>query len=197
MLSTTPKQPTRLRLALRSVNITCVCGLRDTGEGIAPQDQRRIFDRFVRVVQHGRLEGHGLGLSIVQAIVQAHGDDTKPFQFEELLARVRVQLRNRSVPRTKQETRLQSGSITLDLLSRQAWVGDRPVELSAHKFLLVEVLMRHSRQVMTREQLLDRIWGYDYGAETNVVNVYVGHLRRKLGENAIETVRGVGYRLRV
>lgn len=122
---------------------------------------------------------------------------TKPFQFEELLARVRVQLRNRSVPRTKEETRLHRGSITLDLLTRQVWVGNRLVALSAREFLLVEVLMRHPMQVMTREQLLDRIWGYDYGTETNVVNVYIGHLRRKLGEKYIETVRGVGYRLHV
>ncbi|MEP0959696.1 winged helix-turn-helix domain-containing protein [Microcoleus sp. FACHB-1515] len=83
------------------------------------------------------------------------------------------------------------------MLTRQVWVGDRQVELSAREFLFVEVLMRHSVQVMICEQLLDRIWGYDYGADTNVVNVYVGHLRRKLGESYIETVRGVGYRLRV
>ena len=75
-------------------------------------------------------------------------------------------------------------------------LSDRLVELSAREFLLAEVFLRHPMQVMTREQLLDRIWGYDYDPGTNIVNVYVGHLRRKLGEDRIETVRGIGYRLR-
>nr|MDJ0773427.1 winged helix-turn-helix domain-containing protein [Mastigocoleus sp. MO_167.B18] len=86
------------------------------------------------------------------------------------------------------------GRAKLDLLSRQVWVGERSVELSAREFLLLEVLMRHPKQVMTREQLLARIWGYDYDPGTNIVNVYVGYLRRKLGDNMIETVRGIGYR---
>lgn len=139
------------------------------------------------------------GLDDTVAGLEGGADDyiTKPFRFEELLARVRVQLRNRHVPRAKEETRLQAGTITLDLLTRQAWVGDRPVELSTREFLLAEVFLRHPMQVMTREQLLDRIWGYDYDPGTNIVNVYVGHLRKKLGEDAIETVRGIGYRLRI
>jgi DNA-binding response OmpR family regulator len=122
---------------------------------------------------------------------------TKPFRFEELLARIRVQIRNRQVPRTREETQLRVGNLTLDLLSRRVWVNDQFIELSAREFLLVEVMMRHPTQVMTREQLLDRIWGYDSDPGTNIVNVYIGHLRRKLGDNVIETVRGVGYRLRL
>jgi DNA-binding response OmpR family regulator len=139
------------------------------------------------------------GLDDTVAGLEGGADDyiTKPFRFEELLARIRVQLRNRQVPRTKQETTLRVGDITLDLLTRQVWVGDRSVELSAREFLLAEVFLRHPMQVLTREQLLDRIWGYDYDPGTNIVNVYVGHLRRKLGEDRIETVRGIGYRLRV
>ncbi len=139
------------------------------------------------------------GLDDTVAGLEGGADDyiTKPFRFEELLARIRVQLRNRQVPRTKQETTLRVGDITLDLLTRQVWVGDRSVELSAREFLLAEVFVRHPMQVLTREQLLDRIWGYDYDPGTNIVNVYVGHLRRKLGEDRIETVRGIGYRLRV
>ncbi|MBE9136534.1 response regulator transcription factor [Nodosilinea sp. LEGE 07088] len=120
---------------------------------------------------------------------------TKPFSFEELLARIRVQLRNR-LPRTQPEKTLQVRNIRLDLLTRQAWVSDHPVELSTREFLLAEFFLRHPMQVLTREQILDRIWGYDYDPGTNIVNVYVGHLRRKLGDNCIETVRGVGYRLR-
>jgi DNA-binding response OmpR family regulator len=130
---------------------------------------------------------------------------TKPFSFEELLARIRVQLRNRQLLRSPQETVLQVGRVTLNLLTRQAWVSDypkgetasqRPVELSAREFLLTEYFLRHPMQVLTREQILDRIWGYDYDPGTNIVNVYVGHLRKKLGEDQIETIRGMGYRFR-
>jgi DNA-binding response OmpR family regulator len=122
---------------------------------------------------------------------------TKPFRFEELLARIRVQIRNRQGPRIREETQIRAGNLTLDLLSRRVWVNDQFIELSAREFLLVEVMMRHPTQVMTREQLLDRIWGYDSDPGTNIVNVYIGHLRRKLGDDSIETVRGVGYRLRL
>lgn len=138
------------------------------------------------------------GVESTVSSLEGGADDyiTKPFRFEELLARIRVQLRNRA-PRTKQETTLQVADITLDLLTRQVWVSDRLVELSAREFLLAEVFLRHPMQVLTREQLLDRIWGYDYDPGTNIVNVYVGHLRQKLGSDRIETVRGFGYRLRV
>ncbi|MEB3358514.1 MAG: response regulator transcription factor [Synechococcales bacterium] len=137
------------------------------------------------------------GVEHTVAGLEGGADDyiTKPFSFEELLARIRVQLRNHT-PRTQPNTALQVGDITLDLLTRQVWVGDRPIELSAREFLLAEFFLRHPMQVLTREQILDRIWGYDYDPGTNIVNVYVGHLRKKLGDERIETVRGVGYRLR-
>ncbi|MBD1869959.1 response regulator transcription factor [Cyanobacteria bacterium FACHB-471] len=138
------------------------------------------------------------GVEHTVAGLEGGADDyiTKPFSFEELLARIRVQLRNQ-VPRTQPDTSLQVADITLNLLTRQAWVGDRSIELSAREFLLAEFFLRHPMQVLTREQILDRIWGYDYDPGTNIVNVYIGHLRKKLGDNCIETVRGVGYRLRV
>ncbi|MEP1080024.1 response regulator transcription factor [Leptolyngbya sp. PL-A3] len=120
---------------------------------------------------------------------------TKPFSFEELLARIRVQLRNPQ-PRTQANTTLQVGNVILDLLTHQVRVGDRLIELSAREFLLAEFFLRHPMQVLTREQILDRIWGYDYDPGTNVVNVYVGYLRKKFGDDWIETVRGIGYRLR-
>jgi DNA-binding response OmpR family regulator len=128
--------------------------------------------------------------------LESGADDyiTKPFSFDELLARIRVQLRNQ-LPRTQPETTLQVADITMNLLTRQVWVSERLIDLSAREFLLVEFFLRHPMQVLTREQILDRVWGYDYDPGTNIVNVYVGYLRKKLGENRIETVRGTGYRL--
>jgi DNA-binding response OmpR family regulator len=138
------------------------------------------------------------GIQHTVAGLDCGADDymTKPFSFEELLARIRVQLRNQ-LPRSQPETALQVANITLDLLTRQVWVGDRLIELSTREFLLTEFFLRHPMQVLSREQILDRIWGYDYNPGTNIVNVYIGHLRKKLGEDRIETVRGTGYRLRV
>lgn len=122
---------------------------------------------------------------------------TKPFRFDELLARIKVQLRDlRNVTQPSPETHLQVGNLSLNLLTRQAWVGDRGVDLSAKEFVLAEVLLRHPMQVMSKEQLLNRVWGYDYDPGSNIIEVYIRHLRRKLGSHYIETVRGMGYRLR-
>lgn len=122
---------------------------------------------------------------------------TKPFRFEELLARIKVQLRDRrQAPPSPAETRLQVGNLSLDLITRQAWVGNQPVELSAKEFVLAEVLLRHPMQVMSKEQLLNRVWGYDYDPGSNIIEVYIRHLRRKFGNHCIETIRGMGYRLR-
>ena len=82
-----------------------------------------------------------------------------------------------------------------DLRSRRASVGDRVVELTAREFALAEVFLRHAGQVLSREQLLSHVWGYDFDPGSNVVDVYVRYLRRKLGDGVIETVRGMGYRL--
>ncbi|MEM8603046.1 MAG: response regulator transcription factor [Cyanobacteria bacterium P01_H01_bin.121] len=121
---------------------------------------------------------------------------TKPFRFEELLARIRVQLRQAQEHRPLQtETQLTVGNLTLDLIAREVWVGEQRVELSAKEFMLAEVFLRHPRQVLSKEQLLSRVWGYDYDPGSNIIEVYVRHLRRKLGDRSIETVRGMGYRL--
>ena len=117
---------------------------------------------------------------------------SKPFRFEELLARIRARLRSDGTP---EPTELRAGDVVLDLRTRRARVGERDVELSAREFALAEVFFRHVGQVMSREQLLSLVWGYDRDPGTNVVDVYVGYLRRKLGESAITTLRGMGYRL--
>ncbi len=122
---------------------------------------------------------------------------TKPFRFEELLARVRVRLRSSGMAANQEQDRLQIGNVVLDLRTRKAQVGDRWIELPAREFTLAETLFRHAGQVMSREQLLDHVWGYDYDPGSNVVDVYIGYLRKKLGSHLIETVRGVGYRLQL
>ncbi len=123
---------------------------------------------------------------------------TKPFRFEELLARVRVQLRNEPTRSTKTQSDdvIQVGNIMLDLRTRKVIVDDRFIDLPTREFILAETFFRHPGQVMSREQLLDRVWGYDYAPGSNIVDVYVGYLRKKLGNDLIETVRGMGYRLR-
>ncbi len=118
----------------------------------------------------------------------------KPFRFEELLARVRLRLRPASGP--AEPAVLTVGGLALDLKTRRATVDGRTVELSSREFALLDTLMRHPDQVLSREQLLDRVWGYDFDPGSNVVDVYVRYLRRKIGSRRIETVRGMGYRLR-
>jgi two-component system, OmpR family, response regulator QseB len=121
---------------------------------------------------------------------------TKPFRFEELLARIKVRLRDRPTTATPTESMLLAvGDLTLDLRTRQVKVGEKWVELPAREFTLAEMFFRNPGQILTREQLLDRVWGYDYDPGSNVVDVYVGYLRKKLGGKVIETVRGAGYRL--
>jgi DNA-binding response OmpR family regulator len=117
---------------------------------------------------------------------------TKPFRFEELLARVRARLRTEG---TREETELHHGALSLDLRRRTASIGGRTVELSAREFTMLEVFLRHAGQVLSREQLLSHVWGYQHDPGSNVVDVYVGYLRRKLGGTVIATVRGVGYML--
>jgi two-component system, OmpR family, copper resistance phosphate regulon response regulator CusR len=116
----------------------------------------------------------------------------KPFRFEELLARVRLRL---SGARSTETTMLRCGDLSLDLRTRRARADGRTVDLSAREFALAETFLRHPGQVLSREQLLSNVWGYDFDPGSNVVDVYVRYLRRKLGATRIETVRGMGYRL--
>jgi DNA-binding response OmpR family regulator len=117
----------------------------------------------------------------------------KPFAFEELLARVRARLR--PVPADSAGV-LRAGSICLDVMTREAIADGRRVNLSAREFALLRAFVGHPGQTLSRPELLSMAWGIDFDPQTNLVDVYVGYLRRKLGEPLIETVRGAGYRLR-
>ncbi|MET9864227.1 response regulator transcription factor [Streptomyces smyrnaeus] len=118
---------------------------------------------------------------------------TKPFRFEELLARVRLRLR--TAAREPEITVLRSGELSLDLRTRRARAGSRTVDLTAREFVLLELFLRHPGQVLSREQILSHVWGYDFDPGSNIVDVYVRALRKKLGAERVETVRGMGYRL--
>ncbi|MCU1440605.1 MAG: copR 2 [Rhodoglobus sp.] len=117
----------------------------------------------------------------------------KPFKFDELLARIRLRLRQAS---PAGEGTLEHDGLSLDLLTRRATVGGQQTDLSAREFALAEEFLRHPEQVLSREQLLSRVWGLDFDPGSNVVDVYVRYLRGKLGNDRIETVRGMGYRLK-
>jgi DNA-binding response OmpR family regulator len=122
---------------------------------------------------------------------------TKPFSFDELTARIRAHLRDPGQQR--EATRLDAVGIHVDLLSREVTLGKELVHLSSREFDLLVYFMRHAGEVLSREQILSAVWGYDFDPGTNVVEVYVGYLRRKLaasgGPARIETLRSVGYRL--
>jgi DNA-binding response OmpR family regulator len=122
---------------------------------------------------------------------------TKPFSLEELLARVRAQLR---APGQQESSVLDAAGIRMDLRTRRVQHDGREVQLTAREFEVLAYLMRHPDQVLSREQILNAVWGFDFDPGTKVLEVYIGYLRRKLGTaddaDLIETVRNVGYRLR-
>lgn len=160
------------------------------------------FDGFHVLEQ---LRGSGSRLPVIMLTARVELRDTiagleggaddylgKPFRFDELLARIRLRMHREE---TTGGMELSHGDLHLDVRTREARVGTSSVELSAREFALAEELLRHAGQVLSREQLLSRVWGYDFDPGSNVVDVYVGYLRHKLGAERIETVRGVGYRL--
>jgi two-component system response regulator MprA len=132
--------------------------------------------------------------------LDAGADDyvTKPFALEELLARLRALLRRG--PGGERGETLRYADLALDVLGHTVRRGRRPIELTRTEFLLLELFLRHPRQVLTRSQIFEHVWGYDFGTSSNSLEVYVGYLRRKLesgGEpRLVHTVRGVGYVLR-
>ncbi|HZK04329.1 MAG TPA: response regulator transcription factor [Actinomycetaceae bacterium] len=153
-----------------------------------------------------RMRGSGLKTPVIILTARSSVDDTvagleggaddymaKPFRFEELLARIRLRLRTESG--STDLGVLNVGDLSLDLRARTVSVAGEPVELAAREFELLETFMRHPDQVLSREQLLSRVWGYDFDPESNVVDVYVGYLRKKIGAGRIVTVWRMGYRL--
>jgi DNA-binding response OmpR family regulator len=153
-----------------------------------------------------RLRAQGSSIPVIMLTARTSVTDTvagldagandylpKPFKFDELLARIRSRLRDVGA---KFETTLSRGGLSLDLHTRRATVGATSVDLSAREFALAEEFLRHPDQVLSREQLLSRVWGIDFDPGSNVVDVYVRYLRDKLGADRIETVRGMGYRMR-
>lgn len=155
------------------------------------------------------LRGMGSTVPVVMLTARTSVDDTvagltggaddyvpKPFRFEELVARIRLRLRDATAGDASGDPmRLSHGDLSLDLATRRASVGRRDIDLSAREFALACEFLRHPGHVLSREQLLSRVWGYDFDPGSNVVDVYVRYLRKKLGTERFETVRGMGYRL--
>lgn len=156
-----------------------------------------------------RLRGQGVNVPVIMltargsvtdrvAGLEGGADDymSKPFSFEELLARVKLRLRTESSADAGQAANtISHNGLTLDYRTRRAEIQGKQIDLSAREFALAETFLRHPGQVFSREQLLSSVWGYDFDPNSNVVDVYVRYLRKKLGAERFETVRGMGYRL--
>lgn len=192
-------------------------GVETARDGISGLELART-GRFALVILDLLLPGLG-GLSVLGGIIESNPDQRvlvlsalgdveskvrcfelgasdylpKPFALAELLARVRVRIRYPAAQPLDRFMRV--GGVELDLVRRVADVGRGPVSLSQREFLLLQTLMLREGEVVSRQQLLSEVWGFSFHPGTNVVDVCIGRLRAKLGDDAIETVRGVGYQV--
>lgn len=162
----------------------------------------------IQVIEELRGRGESLPIIVLTVVrdtqdkvnvLEMGADDylTKPFSLEELIARIRVQLRHQQWAKPLEKTVLQAGDLVIDLKRRIVEHKGCPIELPTREFTLLEKLASRPGQVWTREDLLNHVWGYDYDPTSNIVDVYIGYLRKKLGRSLIKTVRGIGYRLQV
>lgn len=191
-------------------------GLEGLNEAMAGDFDVMIVDRMVpsldglSVIEALRKAGREVPVLILSALdavdervkgLHSGGDDyvTKPFAFSELLARVEV-LASRRRTGHGPTTRLSVGDLELDLLTRQVRRGTRSIELKPREFALLEYLMRHEGQVVTRTMLLESVWDFNFDPKTNVIDVHISRLRKKIDNDSssplLQTVRGVGYVLR-
>lgn len=208
-----PEVVTFLEKGLRSRGFTTMA----VGDGIEAEEMARDADFDLLILDLGlpqldgrevlrRVRARGDRLPIIILTARDGVEETvagleegandylaKPFRFEELIARVNARLRDGARPET---TVLSAGRVSLDLRTRRAKIAEHWVELTAREFSLAETFLRHPNQVLSREQLLNHVWGYDFEPGSNVVEVYIRYLRQKFGSDAIETVRGMGYRFR-
>jgi two-component system response regulator MprA len=185
LLGSSPYEAVILDIAMPRMNGLDVCKrLRASGDSTP----------VLMLTARGEVDDRVAGLD-------AGADDylVKPFALRELLARVRALLRRAGDDGSKQET-LTFEDIRLDLSAHEAWRGQRMLQLTRTEFLLLEMFLRHPRQVLTRSAIFESVWGYDFGSSSNSLGVYMGYLRRKteVGEEPrlLHTVRGVGYVLR-
>lgn len=137
--------------------------------------------------------------SITDTVASLEGgaDDymAKPFRVEELVARIRLRVRPDEPEKPASDSELHNGPLRMELLTRRFFVGSSEVELSTREFELTEMFMRNIDLVLSRDQLLSQVWGYDFDPTSNVVDVYVRYLRAKIGSDWFKSVRGVGYRM--
>ncbi|MGO1412322.1 MULTISPECIES: response regulator transcription factor [unclassified Microbacterium] len=156
-----------------------------------------------------QLRGSGSTMPVIMLTARTDLNDTvagleggaddylgKPFRFDELMARIRLRMRQADADQAPTAHELRHRDLVLDVRTRRARLDSGTVvDLSAREFALAEELVRHAGQVLSREQLLSRVWGFDFDPGSNVADVYVGYLRQKLGADRIVTVRGAGYRM--
>lgn len=159
------------------------------------------------VLQRLRDEGHDVPVIVLTARdtvgdtvagLEGGANDymTKPFEFAELLARIKLRIRDVEAAGSADSDALEAAGLRLDVRSRRVSGDGVLADLTSREYAVLELLMRNAGQLLSRDQILDRVWGFDHDPSSNVVEVFIRALRRKIGEQRIETVRGLGYRLR-